>query len=339
MNQMQKSIDREGLVAEIIIKMQTTPDEALMDMLRFLSQDQIDEYRVFQYFKEREIEDIWKHVVRIIKDNCRDYSNFIRLMNGQLPVPDSDILKHNGNIYQHFRDIFSFETLQEICSFAPARHSVTRGAGEILCRLILKDIDKGKADVHAGGMSFEFKGDDARVRSSVMKSPALINDLFKKMYPDVNYAGTFGKKGGIFRNEKIIDKLFEIISEDIEKVLPDLLLAQFDATPDEKKEIEDLVKANLNPLKTPGKERCNLISRFFGIIDLYYYHQQERFDYFIVGKPSSKGAKDIAEYVSVPGTDLESMISIFNNPELRFSGYPRSESNPQDSAVHVHANI
>lgn len=336
-----EAFDRDSAIAEISSKLQTTPDDALMDVLRFVSQERIDKEQIIQYFKDREIDDVWKHVVRIIKDNNRDYNNFIQLIKGELPVPDSSILKCNGNIYQHFQNIFSFDTLQEICAFAPARNSATRGAGEILCRLILKDIDKGKADVHAGGLAFEFKGDDARVRSSVIKSPAEINDKFKNMYPDIDYKAVFGEKGGIFRNEKVIDDLFEIISDDndIKKKLPELLLAQFDPSKSELREIEELVERNMNVLRNKSKERCNLISKFFGVIDLYYYHKQEKFDYFIVGKPSANKAKDIASYISIPGDDLEIMIDIFNIPILRFSGYPRSESASQDSAVHVHANI
>lgn len=300
----------------------------------------IDQEQILAYMSERGIDDVWKHIIRILRDNKDDYGNFVKLINKELKVPTGKDLVSGNNMYKLFDGVFSRSTLEELCAFKQSKNSITRGAGEILCRLIISDAnDSTRGDFVFGNKNVvEFKSNGGRVMSSRIKAVEYLNrateDVLNIRLSNYKELNTLG----VFANNSNIDQWFDLVEQsgvNLEDALVAVLPSQFDKSID--KSVRDLIRSNIKDLERPGKVRYETLIRLIGSIQLYFYHKEEGFDYFLVGNESSKGTKDLDDYVCIEGSQLDDVKKIFYLDSIYFSSKPRI-GNPQDKAVRVFLN-
>lgn len=325
-------------------------DEDVLKIVEIIrgSDETITNNDIVNYMKDRLIDDAWKLIVLTIKDHPHDYANFIKLIKGdpdnELRIPTSSDLIRSDDIYKLFKDIFSQETLHELCELAPSRFKVTRGAGEILCRLIIKDANNGVGDFSCSLGDIEFKSNGGRLKWPAMLPPIAWNTEserilgipMKKISPDIAKDGPFSKFDNI---DKWFDAVENFLSENKTYTLPSLLaevlISPYDIAKDKKPQLEELIKNHISELEHGGKQRYQTLIRIIGSLQLYVYHKTCKFDYILVGRPSSPKGHDLKKYVCIPGVKLDSIITIFGINEIYFNTLPRITGGSQAPAVKI----
>ena len=174
-----------------IIQSPEFTDKQAKKMIRAIGDPKLLIDTLYDYFEERGCEDDTKNIIRILNAND-DIDSFIELTNNKDSLPTAkDFIKYS-NVYDLFASAsLSKNTLQELAEERPSKNSITRGAFEILCELLLRDTNtgnknyEGKAgDVNAGGLAIEFKGPQARVKGQKEHNASLIDDEFNNGYYD-----------------------------------------------------------------------------------------------------------------------------------------------------------
>lgn len=325
-------------------------DEDVLKIIEIIkgSDETITKDDILNYMRNRLIDDAWKLIILTIKEHPSDYVNFIKMVKGdpdnELNIPTSSDLIRSSNIYTLFKNIFSLETLQELCELAPSRFKITRGAGEILCRLIIKDANDGAGDFSCSLGDIEFKSNGGRLKFPSMLPPHEWNTVsekilrvpMKKISPDIAKDGPFSK----FEN---IDKWFDAVEKFLSKnttytlssLLAEVLISPYDIAKNKKRELESLIERNKSDLERGGKPRYKTLIRIIGSLQLYVYHKTCGFDYILVGRPSTTKSHDLNSYVCISGNKLEALDTIFDINDIYFDTLPRITGGSQAPAVKI----
>lgn len=306
------------------------PEEDIQEIMEIITSNkpQLDKDQFYNYLFERGIEDLAKNILRIIKDNKQDYANLAKLINGDLNVPTSTDLIKNTNVYELFKDVFSKETLFDLSMEKTAKHATTRGAGEVLCRLIIKDANNGNGDFSCSmNGKIEFKVNGGRLTGQNIPSPKPLNTetekilgiSLKKVDPDMDKNGVFGSIDRVNKWFDLIEKYGK--SNELLDILTQVISQTYTNT--NSRDIKDLIKRNLSTLEKPSKERSKTLQRILGTIQLYEYSQGGReFDYLLVGA-STKGQQDLCDYEIISSKEtLGSLQKIFDLKNITYNAWP-----------------
>ena len=312
-------------------------DETADHIVKIMQQSgSIDKEKIIQYMAERGIEDCWKMIIRILRDDNDDYSNFVQLINGELNVPDSDKFIKGNDYHKLFKGVFSDDTLEELYNLNIARNGIARGRGEILCRLILKDANNGAGDLSTSKGTFELKANGGRLRGNTSITAISFNDATKKILGN-NFATKYPNiaKYGVFANEENLCNWMALMKEGVDENtfaqrVAEVLISQYnDKGP--KSDIEKIVKSEGYYNNDDVKDYKSSFHKLVGSVQLYFYHNTEKFDYIVVGYPK----KGLSDYVCIKGADLSSVGKIFKNNKIDYVSWPRI-GGAQDAAVKIY---
>ena len=278
--------------------------------------------RFKDYFTERGCEDDITNIVRILDAN-NNIEEMLSIIDDKSILPTAIDFIKNDNIYSLFKQTnIDIKTLKELANEFPSKNSITRGRFEILCQLLLQDVNlanknyPGKAgDVNAGGLALEFKGPGARVKGQKECPATLIDDMFAKL-TGVNEAKVFATQANMkkvfsheFFSNKTDEEIFEIICKS--------LYAQYNKGTDS--DIQ-LLKPIQKDVVNRGKIIPNNITKLMGCIQLQGYQNQENWDYICIftGKKGDEALQK-GNYVCLTADYCNDIVKTFNDSKLTFT--------------------
>ncbi len=319
---LQESIsDETKKVLLDIINSPSFTEKQARKIIRSLDDQKILVDTLYNYYTSRGVEDDAKNITRIIDAND-NIEEFIELVSNDSYLPSADDFIKGHNIYDLFSSCnLNKETLKELANEKPSRSSITRGMFEILCELLLKNINyknanyPGKAgDVNAGGLAIEFKGPQARVKGQKEHNALLIDQKFNELYNTISDKEISDKN--IFSTQDLMKKYLGDLSasdEDIFNVISKSLLNQYG--------FDDDLRSIQKEIVNKGKIDVKNITRLLGCIQLKGYYLDERWDYICIFH-GNKGIEALqrGDYTCILGEDVTDIVKTFNNKHLIFSG-------------------
>ena len=322
-----------------IIQSPEFTDKQAKKMIRAIGDPKLLIDTLYDYFEERGCEDDTKNIIRILNAND-DIDSFIELTNNKDSLPTAkDFIKYS-NVYDLFASAsLSKNTLQELAEERPSKNSITRGAFEILCELLLRDTNtgnknyEGKAgDVNAGGLAIEFKGPQARVKGQKEHNASLIDDEFNKIYKIIVPNHKDAKQ--IFASQKNMKVYFDnlnVADDVIFEIISKSLQAQYGFN-------EDLSSLQSSIVKN-GKVNYPNVTRLMGCIQLKGYWEDEHWDYICIfhGKKGEQALKK-GDYTCISATDASNVVTMFNNSHLTFATGGNGYGSVRDSYCQIYYN-
>lgn len=322
-----------------IIQSPEFTDKQAKKMIRAIGDPRLLIDTLYDYFEERGCEDDVKSIIRILNAND-DIDSFIELSNNIDSLPTAKDFIKSSNVYDLFASVsLSKNTLQELAEERPSKNSITRGAFEILCELLLRDTNtgnknyEGKAgDVNAGGLAIEFKGPQARIRSQKEHNASLIDDEFNKIYKTIVPDHKDAKQ--IFASQKNMRLYFDdlnVADDVIFEIISKSLQAQYGFN-------EDL--SSLQPaIVKNGKVNYPNVTRLMGCIQLKGYWEDEHWDYICIfhGKKGEQALKK-GDYTCISATDASNVVTMFNNSHLTFATGGNGYGSVRDSYCQIYYN-
>lgn len=306
------------------------------------------------YLKSRGIDDVWKQIYRIFKDNSDDLDLLIQMIKGEIQQPDTKVFLSSNNVRDLFGEKglgFSTELINDLIDIRTPKSSIARGPFEVLCLCLLKDIapenDAQKcgrirsSDVNTTDSvngCLEFKGDDARIKGMSLKSPEFIDVKMSELMKDKLDAGDLKKLTKIFSSqtniENILNKIIVPVIKDeneLQQIISISIAEQFGS--DSFGIIEPYIKSIWKEIFGNGKFNKKIFSKVFGVLDMHFYQKTDLWDNMIVfGKNKSAG-----EYVVVNKDEVQDPIKFWKecDKKVNFTGNP-SYGSPLEYAVHIH---
>ena len=296
-------------------------DKQAKKMIRSVSDPKIVVDLLYEYFSQRGCEDDAKNLARIIDAND-NLDEFLSIVSNPSILPTANDFVKENNLYKLFSSLnLNKDTIIELASEKPSRNSITRGAFEILCELLLQDTNlknanySGKAgDVNAGGLALEFKGPGARVKSQVEHSAVAIDDKFNEICKVKNPDFKDGK--AIFASQQNMKQYIptDWSDDEIFSLIAQSLLAQYNLE-DSAEDLKSLQKDIVNK----GNINYQNITRLMGCIQLKGYVEDEHWDYMVIFKgKSGDQAINKGDYFCLSADDAENIPATFNNKLLHF---------------------
>lgn len=322
-----------------IIQSPEFTDKQAKKMIRAIGDPKFLIDTLYDYFEERGCEDDVKNIIRILNAND-DIDSFIELTNNKDSLPTAKDFIKSSNVYDLFVSAsLSKNTLQELAEERPSKNSITRGAFEILCELLLRDTNtgnknyEGKAgDVNAGGLAIEFKGPQARIRGQKEHNASLIDDEFNKIYKTIVPDHKDAKR--IFASQKNMRLYFDdlnVADDVIFEIISKSLQAQYGFN-------EDLSLLQPSIVKN-GKVNYPNVTRLMGCIQLKGYWEDEHWDYICIfhGKKGEQALKK-GDYTCISATDASNVVTMFNNSHLTFATGGNGYGSVRDSYCQIYYN-
>ena len=322
-----------------IIQSPEFTDKQAKKMIRAIGDPKLLIDTLYDYFEERGCEDDTKNIIRILNAND-DIDSFIELTNNKDSLPTAKDFIKSKNVYDLFTSVsLSKNTLQELAEERPSKNSITRGAFEILCELLLRDTNtgnknyEGKAgDVNADGLAIEFKGPQARVKGQKEHNASLIDDEFNKIYKTIVPDHKDAKQ--IFASQKNMKVYFDnlnVADDVIFEIISKSLQAQYGFN-------EDLSSLQSSIVKN-GKVNYPNVTRLMGCIQLKGYWEDEHWDYICIfhGKKGEQALKK-GDYTCISATDASNVVTMFNNSHLTFATGGNGYGSVRDSYCQIYYN-
>lgn len=318
-----------------IIQSPSFTDQQAKKMIRAINDPQVLVDSLYGYFEKRGCEDDSKNITRILNAND-DIDNFIDIANDPSILPSAADFVKADNVYKLFGNLLSKSSLMEIAEEKPSKFSITRGAFEILCELLLSDTNEenknysGKAgDVNAGGLALEFKGPQARVKGQKEHNASLIDDEFNKIYKTIVPDHKDAKQ--IFASQKNMKVYFDdlnVADDVIFEIISKSLQAQYGFN-------EDLSSLQSSIVKN-GKVNYPNVTRLMGCIQLRGYWEDEHWDYICIfhGKKGEQALKK-GDYTCIPANDASDIVTTFNNSHITFTGGGNGYGSVRDSYCRI----
>ena len=322
-----------------IIQSPEFTDKQAKKMIRAIDDPKLLIDTLYSYFEERGCEDDVKNIIRILNAND-DIDSFIELTNNKDSLPTAKDFIKSSNVYDLFASTsISKNALQELAEEKPSRRSITRGAFEILCELLLRDINAGNknysgkaGDINAGGLAIEFKGPKACVKGQKEHNASLIDDEFNKIYKTIVPDHKDAKQ--IFASQKNMKVYFDdlnVADDVIFEIISKSLQAQYDFN-------EDLSSLQPSIVKN-GKVNYSNVTRLMGCIQLKGYWEDEHWDYICIfhGKEGDLAIKK-GDYTCIPATDASDIVTTFNNSHITLTGGGNGYGTVRDSYCRIYYN-
>ena len=322
-----------------IIQSPEFTDKQAKKMIRAIGDPKLLIDTLYSYFEERGCEDDTKNIIRILNAND-DIDSFIELTNNKDSLPTAKDFIKSKNVYDLFASVsLSKNTLQELAEERPSKNSITRGAFEILCELLLRDTNTGNknyegkvGDVNAGGLAIEFKGPQARVKGQKEHNASLIDDEFNKIYKTIVPDHKDAKQ--IFASQKNMKVYFDnlnVADDVIFEIISKSLQAQYGFN-------EDLSSLQSSIVKN-GKVNYPNVTRLMGCIQLKGYWEDEHWDYICIfhGKKGEQALKK-GDYTCISATDASNVVTMFNNSHLTFATGGNGYGSVRDSYCQIYYN-
>ena len=121
-------------------------DKQAKKMIRSVSDPKIVVDLLYEYFSQRGCEDDAKNLARIIDAND-NLDEFLSIVSNPSILPTANDFVKENNLYKLFSSLnLNKDTIIELASEKPSRNSITRGAFEILCELLLQDTNLKNAN-------------------------------------------------------------------------------------------------------------------------------------------------------------------------------------------------
>lgn len=307
-----------------IINSPNLTDKIAKKMIRVASDDPDMLVNYFKnYFTERGCDDDINNIVRLLdSNNCIE--EMMEVISNQNILPTVNDFLNDNNVYKLFKQTnINLKALKELANEYPSRHSITRGRFEILCQLLLQDVNYGNSnyshgagDVNVGGKALEFKGPAARVKGQKECPATLIDEKFTQLtgIKDTKIFATQANMKKIFSNKYFSDKsdfeIFEIICKSLH--------AQYniELTNNEIDNLKDIQKDIVNN----GKINPKNITKLMGSIQLRGYQNQENWDYICIFKgKSGNEALNKGDYICLTADYCNNIVEIFNDKNIEFS--------------------
>ena len=309
---------------------------------------------LISYLKDRGVDDIWKQIYRIFKDNSDDLDLLIQMIEGKIQQPDTNAFLSSNNVRDLFGENglgFSKELIDDLINIRTPKSSIARGPFEVLCLCLLKDIAPendakkcGKnrsSDVNTtDGVNgcLEFKGDDARIKGMSLKSPEFIDVKMSELMKDKLAADDLKKLTKIFSSQANIENILNQIivpvikdENELQHIISISIAEQFED--DALSIVEPYIKYIWKEIFKNGKFNKKIFSKVFGVLDMHFYQKTDLWDNMIVfGKNKSAG-----EYVVVNKNEVQDPIKFWKecDKKVHFTGNPNYGS-PLEYAVHIH---
>lgn len=307
-----------------------------------LSKSGFDTKVIDKFFSDRAIDDAKKMILSVFESNST-LSEFFKLCNGEIDLPDASRLVAGSNIYDVFGGLgFDKQTLIDLATTNPPRNSVTRGWYEILSQIFLKNIspeNKGRGDVNAGAdYQMEYKAPNARVKGQNIETTEKIDRKFEELIGgriDIKKYGS-GYLTLISNINKIFNTDLKDFSQDeIVDIIAQSIIAQFD---EGNKEWIEFVKNHKRELFKGSKIDSDFFKILYGVMDMYYYQHEEKFTHMILFKGKTKNDKgDYVVLTSEMFNSFESIYNAINNLNIKFTAMPRVSKNAREWAVQIAA--
>lgn len=326
---------KQQLIA--IIQSPELTDKQAKKMIRAIDDPKLLVDTLYDYFEERGCEDDAKNITRILNAND-DIDSFIELTGNKDSLPTAKDFINSSNVYNLFASTsISKNTLQELAEERPSKNSITRGAFEILCELLLRDTNTGNknysgkaGDVNAGGLAIEFKGPQARVKGQKEHNASLIDDEFNKIYKTIVPDHKDSKK--IFASQTNMKTYFDDLNVDddvIFEIISKSLQAQYGFDED----LSSLQSSIVNN----GKVDYKNVTRLMGCIQLKGYWEDEHWDYICIfhGKKGEQAIKN-GDYTCIPAEEASDVISTFNNKHISFAAGGNGYGSVRDSYCQIY---
>ena len=310
-----------------------------------------DVNQLIDYTKQRGVDDIWKQLYRIFKDNSNDFDLLIQIINGEISnLPNTEKFLNSNNVFDLFGKNglgFSDDLIRDLIEIRTPRNSIARGPFEVLCLCLMSDIApendarkigrKRSSDVNTNSKEgcLEFKGDDARVKGMSLRSPEFIDKKMAELLTDKLSAKDLKSIKNVFSKQSNIENILNgiivpLIDEtELQRIIAYSLAAQFEDGAEI--EIEKFIKYIWNDIFKNGKFDKKIFSKVFGVLDIHYYQKSDEWDNMIIFKNKTSGV-----YTVVNKVEVQNLNNLWNNNKIFFTGNPKSGS-PLDYAVHIHA--
>lgn len=321
-----------------IIQSPSFTDVQAKKMIRAIDDPQVLVDSLYDYFEKRGCEDDSKNITRILNAND-DIENFINIANDPSILPSAADFVKSDNVYKLFGDFLSKNSLMEIAEEKPSKFSITRGAFEILCELLLRDTNEGNknysgkaGDVNAGGLALEFKGPQARVKGQKEHNASLIdtkfNEIMKTLVPDHKDVKQ------VFSSQTNMKKYLEDLDV-TDDVMFDLISKSLQAQYGFDEDLSSLQKDIVNN----GQVNYKNVTRLMGCIQLRGYWEDEHWDYICIfhGKKGEQVLKS-GDYTAIPADYARNIVKIFNDPHITFVGGGNGYGSVRDSYCQIYYN-
>lgn len=276
------------------------------------------------YYVSRGCEDDAKHITRIIMENG-DIEKFQSIIAHKNRLPKVISLIESNNIYKLFGRLLSHDTLIELAGEKPSQSTIARGNFEILCQLLIKDLNRGNkrypgkhGDINAGGITIELKGPKGRIKGQKEHSASLIDNEFNRICGGTGkdvFASISNMKSNLSGIKGSDSVIFDIISRSLQ--------AQYGLN-------EDI--SVLQPhIVNRGCINYRNVTRLMGCIQLRGYWLDERWDYICIfkGTDGPSSLKD-GGYVCISSSDASDVVKMFNDKRITFSGGGNSSRTSRD---------
>lgn len=307
------------------------------------------------YLKLRGVDDIWKQLYRIFKDNSDDMDLLIKIISGEVSnLPNTEKFLNSNNVFTLFGKSglgFSDDLIKDLIEIRTPKNSIARGPFEVLCLCLMADIApendakkigrKRSSDVNTTSKEgcLEFKGDDARVKGMALRSPEFIDKKMVELLTDKILTKDLKHIKNIFSKQANIENILNSIivpvvykdndPTELQKILAYSIAAQFEDGAE--KDIEGFIKYIWDDIFKNGKFDKKIFSKVFGVLDMHYYQKSDEWDNMIIFKNKASGI-----YTVINKSEVQDLNSLWRNNKITFTGNPKPGS-PLDYAVHIHA--